>query len=296
LWKNAAPEHIMKWPSPWGIGFPGWHLECSAMSTKYLGDEFDIHGGGMDLKFPHHECEIAQGCSATGKKPVKYWMHTNMLTLNGKKMSKSTGNTLNPDELFSGQNDLLAKAFDPMVVRFFMMQAHYRSVLDFSSDALNAAEKGYKRLMNAIKDINATEYKEATIDAKENSEILALCDECYTHMNDDFNTPRTIASLFELVTKINHYSNTKTFGVLSSDTFKKLKKTMNGFVFDVLGLKVEEAQDSEKLDGVVQLLLSMRNQAKADKNYALSDQIRDKLADLGVKLKDGKEGTTYSLD
>jgi cysteinyl-tRNA synthetase len=296
LWKKASPMHIMRWNSPWGEGFPGWHLECSVMSSKYLGEQFDIHGGGMDLKFPHHECEIAQCKGAHNKAPVKYWMHANMLTLNGKRMSKSTGNTLLPDELFSGKNDLLDKAYSPMVVRFFMMQAHYRSVLDFSSDALNAAEKGYKRLMNAIKDINATEHKEATIDANENSEILALCDECYTHMNDDFNTPRTIASLFELVTKINHYSNTKTFGVLSSDTFKKLKVTMNGFVSDVLGLKAEEAQDSEKLDGVVLLLISMRNQAKADKNYALSDQIRDQLAELGVKLKDGKDGTTYSLD
>ena len=296
LWKKASAAHIMRWNSPWGEGFPGWHLECSVMSSKYLGEQFDIHGGGMDLKFPHHECEIAQCKGAHNKAPVRYWMHANMLTLNGKRMSKSTGNTLLPDELFSGNNPILDKAYSPMVVRFFMMQAHYRSVLDFSSDALNAAEKGYKRLMNAVKELNATEHKETSLNEQENKEVLALCDECYTHMNDDFNTPRTIASLFELVTKINHYTNTNTFGVLSASTFQKLKETMNGFVFEVLGLKMEEAQDSEKLDGVVQLLISMRNQAKADKNYALSDQIRDQLADLGVKLKDGKEGTTYSVD
>ena len=296
LWKKASAAHIMRWNSPWGEGFPGWHLECSVMSSKYLGEQFDIHGGGMDLKFPHHECEIAQCKGAHNKAPVRYWMHANMLTLNGKRMSKSTGNTLLPDELFSGNNPILDKAYSPMVVRFFMMQAHYRSVLDFSSDALNAAEKGYKRLMNAVKELNVTEHKETSLNEQENKEVLALCDECYTHMNDDFNTPRTIASLFELVTKINHYINTSTFGVLSASTFQKLKETINGFVFEVMGLKMEEAQDSEKLDGVVQLLISMRNQAKADKNYALSDQIRDQLADLGVKLKDGKEGTTYSVD
>lgn len=296
LWKKASASHIMRWNSPWGEGFPGWHIECSVMSSKYLGEQFDIHGGGMDLKFPHHECEIAQCKGAHNKAPVKYWMHANMLTLNGKRMSKSTGNTLLPDELFSGNNSLLDKAYSPMVVRFFMMQAHYRSVLDFSSEALNAAEKGYKRLMNAIKELNATEHKETSLNEQEDKEVLALCDECYTHMNDDFNTPRTIASLFELVTKINHYTHTKLFGVLSTSTFEKLKHIMNGFVFEVLGLKMEEAQDSDKLDGVVQMLISMRNQAKADKNYVLSDQIRDQLSELGIKLKDSKEGTTYSVD
>ena len=296
LWKKASPMHIMRWNSPWSIGFPGWHLECSVMSSKYLGEQFDIHGGGMDLKFPHHECEVAQCKGTYGKTPVRYWMHANMLTLNGKRMSKSTGNTLLPNEFFTGDNDLMDKAYSPMVVRFFMMQAHYRSVLDFSSEALNAAEKGYKKLMSALKTLNSVDYKSSNENKEESENILALCEECYAHMNDDFNTPRTIATLFELVSKINQLNNTNSFGVLSAEAFSKLKSTMNSFVVDVLGLKHEEIQDDSKLDGVIQLLINTRAKAKAERNFELSDQIRDQLAELGVKLKDGKEGTSYSLD
>jgi cysteinyl-tRNA synthetase len=287
LWKNAAPEHIMKWPSPWGIGFPGWHLECSAMSTKYLGEEFDIHGGGMDLKFPHHECEIAQGCSATGKKPVKYWMHTNMLTLNGKKMSKSTGNTLNPDELFSGNNDLLAKAFDPMVVRFFMMQAHYSSMLDFTSEALTASEKGFYKLMEAYVKIPSL--------AKSNHssfDIKALVDSFYEAMNDDFNTPILVANLFEAVRYINLIADKKES--ITAVDLDFLKTNLDAFVFDVLGLKPLNENNNERLNTVMELVLEMRQQARNDKNWPLSDLIRDRLQDAGITVKDGKEGVTWN--
>ena len=230
LWKNASAEHIMKWPSPWGIGFPGWHLECSAMSGKYLGETFDIHGGGMDLKFPHHECEIAQGCAATGQKPVNYWMHANMLTLNGKKMSKSAGNSLLPNELFSGENNLLNKGFDPMVVRFFMMQAHYRSTLDFTSDALSAAEKGFKKLMLSLENL-------AVIVPSDQStiEVSSLVDSFYDAMDDDFNAPALVANLFEAVKQINAILEGKES--LKKEDLALLKDEMCGFVFEVLGLK-----------------------------------------------------------
>lgn len=287
LWKNAAPEHIMKWPSPWGIGFPGWHLECSAMSTKYLGEEFDIHGGGMDLKFPHHECEIAQGCSATGKKPVKYWMHTNMLTLNGKKMSKSTGNTLNPDELFSGNNDLLAKAFDPMVVRFFMMQAHYSSMLDFTSEALTASEKGFYKLMEAYAKIpSLATSNQSSID------VNALVDSFYEAMNDDFNTPILVANLFEAVRHINLVADKKE--TITAADLDFLKTSLDVFVFDVLGLKPLNENNNDRLNTVMDLVLEMRQQARNDKNWPLSDLIRDRLQEAGITVKDGKEGVTWS--
>jgi cysteinyl-tRNA synthetase len=287
LWKNAAPEHIMKWNSPWGIGFPGWHLECSAMSTKYLGKQFDIHGGGMDLKFPHHECEIAQGCAATGQKPVNYWMHTNMLTLNGKKMSKSTGNTLNPDELFSGENDLLEKAFDPMVVRFFMMQAHYSSMLDFTSEALTASEKGFYKLMEAYSKFNTI-----SISQKSSFEINSLIASFYEAMNDDFNTPILIANLFEAVRLINLISDKKE--EINQEDFDKLKTAFETFVFDVLGLKQPSENNNSKLNKVMELVLEMRQQARADKNWPLSDLIRDKLSAAGITVKDGKEGVTWN--
>jgi cysteinyl-tRNA synthetase len=295
LWKKASPYHIMRWNSPWGEGFPGWHLECSVMGTKYLGKQFDIHGGGMDLKFPHHECEIAQGKAANDMAPVNYWMHGNMLTLNGQRMSKSTGNTILPEELFSGNNNIMDKAYDPIVVRFFMMQAHYRSVLDFSSEALSAAEKGFKKLIAALDLLNKVDYTAGNVDAEMDAAMNTLCKECYTHMNDDFNTPRTIAVLFELVSKINTLHDKKSFSSLSKETFGLLKETMNGMVVDVLGLKIVVSGNSELLDKTVQLFIEMRNQAKADKNYALSDEIRDKLAAMGIQLKDSKEGTTYSL-
>lgn len=287
LWKNAAPEHIMKWPSPWGIGFPGWHLECSAMSTKYLGEEFDIHGGGMDLKFPHHECEIAQGCSATGKKPVKYWMHTNMLTLNGKKMSKSTGNTLNPDELFSGNNDLLAKAFDPMVVRFFMMQAHYSSMLDFTSEALTASEKGFYKLMEAYAKIPSL----ATSN-QSSFDVSSLVDSFYEAMNDDFNTPILVANLFEAVRYINLIADKKE--TITASDLDFLKTSLDTFVFDILGLKPLNENNNDRLNTVMDLVLEMRQQARNDKNWPLSDLIRDRLQDAGITVKDGKDGVTWS--
>jgi len=291
LWKKAEPEHIMRWPSPWGDGFPGWHLECTAMSTKYLGNHFDIHGGGMDLKFPHHECEIAQNEACTGQAPVNYWMHANMLTLNGKKMSKSTGNNILPREIFSGNNDKLSKAFSPSVARFFMLQAHYRSVLDFSNDAIVAAEKGYNRLMEALE--NATDIVPG---AKSTIDIAVWKQHCYDAMNDDFNSPILIAQLFEAVRYINLLKDGKE--TLSAGDLETLVKTLNAFVFDVLGLRNEEAEDTsnEKLDGVVNMLIAMRNEARANKDFALSDQIRDRLAALGIELKDNREGTTFVVN
>jgi len=291
LWKKAGPEHIMRWPSPWGDGFPGWHLECTAMSTKYLGNHFDIHGGGMDLKFPHHECEIAQNEAATGQSPVNYWMHANMLTLNGKKMSKSTGNNILPREIFTGNNSVLSKAFSPSVARFFMLQAHYRSVLDFSNDAIVASEKGYNKLMEAIetlRDIKAS--ATATID------IEAWKKACYDAMNDDFNSPILIAQLFEGVRFVNLLKDGKES--LTAADLENFSKTLNAFVFDVLGLRDEKGQDgsNDKLEGVVNMLITMRNEARANKNFALSDQIRDRLAGLGIELKDAREGTTFSIN
>jgi len=295
LWKKASPEHIMHWPSPWSVGFPGWHLECSVMGTKYLGKQFDIHGGGMDLKFPHHECEIAQGKAANNVAPVNYWMHGNMLTLNGQRMSKSTGNTLLPDELFSGNNDLLDKAFSPTVVRFFMLQAHYRSILDFSSDALIASEKGYKKLMIAFDILQKIEFKATALNQEADTEINKLCDKCYAEMNDDFNTPKTIAVLFDLVTKINIFQESKSFGTIAPETFNKLKETFCGMISDVFGLETETEGNSEVLDSSLNLLLEMRQNAKQERNFELADEIRNKLTAIGVQIKDGKDGTTYSL-
>jgi len=289
LWKKAQPEHIMRWPSPWSDGFPGWHLECTAMSTKYLGEQFDIHGGGMDLKFPHHECEIAQAQASKGKAPVRYWMHGNMLTLNGKKMAKSTGNNILPAEIISGNNKILNKPFPATVARFFMLQAHYRSILDFSSDALEASEKGYYRLINAINQLESIDSgKTSTLD------IGTWRQSCYDAMNDDFNTPILIAQLFEGVKYINALIEKKE--TLSSSDLKDFKSTFNMFIFDVLGLENITAIDSsEKLNNVVELLINMRNEARVNKDWALSDQIRDQLAEAGVQLKDGKDGTTFSL-
>jgi cysteinyl-tRNA synthetase len=286
LWKNAKPEHIMKWTSPWGVGFPGWHLECSAMSTKYLGEQFDIHGGGMDLKFPHHECEIAQGKAATGLKPVRYWMHANMLTLNGKKMSKSTGNTLLPAELFSGENDLLEKAYDPIVVRFFMMQAHYRSTLDFSSDALNASEKGFFRLMEGLK--LAQEMPVSSVSSVNVNELIS---QFYGAMNDDFNSPILIAHLFDAV-KIVHAVLSKNETITQNDK-ELLLKELNAFIFDVLGLKELTSEGDKSLDIVMELVLQMRQNARETKDWTTSDAIRDKLAEAGIVVKDGKEGATW---
>ncbi len=290
LWKKAEPQHIMRWPSPWGDGFPGWHLECTAMSTKYLGETFDIHGGGMDLKFPHHECEIAQSEASTGQSPVKYWLHANMLTMNGKKMAKSTGNNILPNEIFSGENDHLSKAFSPAVVRFFMMQAHYTSILDLSDEALLASEKGYQRLMDAMGLMDSLVAGKSS-----DMDIQDWRKRCYDAMNDDFNSPVLIAVLFEGVKYINQIREGKS--TLTDEDLSVLKQTMNDFVIDVLGLEsqTQDSAISEKLSGVVSLLIQMRNEARASKDFATSDKIRDELAAMGIQLMDGKEGTTFSI-
>ena len=290
LWKKAEPQHIMRWPSPWSDGFPGWHLECTAMSTKYLGNHFDIHGGGMDLKFPHHECEIAQNEACTGHTPVNYWMHANMLTLNGKKMAKSTGNNILPGEILTGENTILSKPFSASVTRFFMLQAHYRSILDFSDDAIVAAEKGYKRLMEALsllKDLPTSTQSSVSI---EDWKQL-----CYDAMNDDFNTPILIAHLFEGVRYINVIKDGKE--TITAEDLATFTTAIEAFVYEVLGLENEKITDSsnDKLEGTIQLLIEMRKQARENKNFALSDQIRDQLLALGIQLKDGKEGTTFSI-
>ncbi|MFC5684500.1 cysteine--tRNA ligase [Flavobacterium sp. MAHUQ-51] len=290
LWKKAEPEHIMRWPSPWSDGFPGWHLECTAMSTKYLGNHFDIHGGGMDLKFPHHECEIAQNEACTGHTPVNYWMHANMLTLNGKKMAKSTGNNILPREILTGENSILSKAFPASVARFFMLQAHYRSILDFSDEAIVAAEKGYKRLMEAVDSL-----PQIKTSSSSSLEIAGWKQLCYDAMNDDFNTPILIAHLFEGVRYINLLKDNKE--TISATDLATLTTTINAFVFDVLGLENQKAADSSnaKLEGTINMLINMRNKARADKDFAMSDHIRDQLLALGIQLKDSKEGTTFSI-
>lgn len=288
LWKKAAPEHIMRWSSPWSDGFPGWHLECSVMSTKYLGERFDIHGGGMDLKFPHHECEIAQAKGANGEAPVNYWMHTNMLIMNGQKMSKSTGNIVNPRELISGDNDIFEKGFDPMVLRFFMLQAHYRSVLDLSNDAVVASEKGFNRLMDAyalIDNLNVSEVSSV--------DIPSWVANCHEKMDDDFNTPMLIAQLFEGVKMIQLIHD----GKESINEHDKviLKMRMKEFIEDVLGLKPIRTDKNDKLDAAMQLLIDLRNSARENKDWSTSDQIRDQLAASGIILKDGKDGTSYTI-
>jgi cysteinyl-tRNA synthetase len=289
LWKKAEPQHIMRWPSPWSEGFPGWHLECTAMSTKYLGKKFDIHGGGMDLKFPHHECEIAQNEACTGQTPVNYWMHANMLTLNGKKMAKSTGNNILPGEIFTGESQFLSKSFAPSVARFFMLQAHYRSILDFSDDAILAAEKGFSRLMEAMENLKEIEAGDAST-----VNIMEWRAAAYEAMNDDFNTPILIAQLFEGVRFINLMNDGS--ATLTVDDLALFSKTMSAFIFDILGLQKENTGgNNDKLEGIVNMLITMRNEARANKDFAMSDQIRDQLTALGIQLKDGKDGTTFSI-
>nr|WP_321411393.1 cysteine--tRNA ligase [uncultured Allomuricauda sp.] len=291
LWKKAEPQHIMRWPSPWGDGFPGWHLECTAMSTKYLGETFDIHGGGMDLKFPHHECEIAQAEASTGKSPVNYWMHANMLTLNGRKMSKSTDNNIYPAEIFSGDNNILSKPYSPSVVRFFMMQAHYTSILDLSDEALQASEKGYNRLMDALDSIDKLKTRE-----KSDFDVAAWMQKCYDAMNDDFNTPILIAQLFEAVKHINLIKEDKE--TISAEDRDALASSLHAFVFEVLGVENQamSTDDSGTLNGVMELLIDIRNEARAKKDFATSDKIRDQLVELGIQIKDGKDGTTFSVN
>lgn len=294
LWKKASPMHIMRWDSPWGEGFPGWHLECSAMSTKYLGKTFDIHGGGMDLKFPHHECEIAQNLGSVGQQPVNYWMHSNMLNFNGQKMSKSLGNSILPLELVTGNHPLLDKAYSPMTVRFLFLLSHYSSELDISIKALQDAEKGYRKLMNALDYLPELTCLADTIDNTLDNEIQNLCTACIENMNDDFNTPKAISNLYAIATQINiFYNNEKKCEGISSNTFELMQKTYKDMIFEVLGLENEATiTDNATLNTVMQLVIELRNEARTNKNWSISDKIRDNLKIANIQLKDNKDGTT----
>ncbi|MCU0420656.1 MAG: cysteine--tRNA ligase [Cyclobacteriaceae bacterium] len=300
LWKKASPAHIMRWPSPWGDGFPGWHIECTVMSTKYLGEVFDIHGGGMDLKFPHHECEIAQAQGANDKPPVRYWIHSNMLTVNGQKMSKSLGNSFLPSELFAGTHQLLERGYSPMTVRFFMLQSHYSSTLDFSNEALNAADKGFKKLNAAREIVQQLTHPGGGTSTHTDLEkqLSALCEQCYQTMSDDFNTAKTLAVLFEMASRINDFkSGNASLSLVSAEVFSRLQATYLGFMQEVLGLLPETSGNHALLDGTIRVLMELRKRARTEKNFALSDRIRDELKAIGVQLKDGKDGEmTYSLE
>ncbi len=299
LWKAAAPEHIMRWQSPWGVGFPGWHIECSAMATKYLGVQFDIHGGGMDLLFPHHESEIAQSTICNHIAPVRYWIHNNMITINGRKMGKSYNNVIKLTEMFSGNHPLLEKAFHPMTIRFFILQTHYRSTLDFSNEALQGSEKGLKRLWDAYENLGKLvvsgewEMGDAALDKKVNSLIMEFDD----FMNDDFNTARVLANMFELVPVINSMKDkTIPLTAISMQTFRLLKDKMSVYIERILGLKGITESGNEKLNGAMQLLIDIRKEARDKKDFATSDKIRNQLAQLGINLKDEKDGSiSYTL-
>jgi len=297
LWKKAAPAHIMRWPSPWSDGFPGWHLECSTMSTKYLGKQFDIHGGGLDLKFPHHECEIAQCVAGYGVSPAKYWMHANMLTVNGQKMSKSLGNSFLPHQLFDGDHELLDKAYSPMTVRFFMLQTHYRSTLDLSNEALTAASKGYKKLANGLRVVRQIAYptnQQSEINQQVDQQINQLCDNCYHAMNDDFNTAKTIAHLFNILKKINSmHTGNLDISQVTPQTFDRMKSTFQQFAKEVLGLKEEKPNDPEQF---LDIVLASYQEAKAEKNYEKVDAIRDQLKKQGIVLKDMKTGVDWAYE
>ena len=300
LWKNAAPEHIMRWKSPWGIGFPGWHIECSAMATKYLGAQFDIHGGGMDLQFPHHESEIAQSTICNGHAPVRYWMHNNMITINGKKMGKSYNNVIKLTELFSGNHPLLEKAFHPMTIRFFILQTQYRSTLDFSNEALQAAEKGLKRLWEAYewlqKQPTANSLQPAA-DAELDKKVNQLVAEFVEFMNDDLNTAKVLANMFELVPVINGIRDRHIAAqALSSSTFTTLQQQLKLFVEDIFGLKAVSGAENDKFKAVMDLLIQIRKDAKSKKDFVMRDKIRNELAAMGIQLKDEKDGgMSYSL-
>ena len=290
LWKKAKPEHIMRWKSKWSDGFPGWHLECSAMSTKYLGEEFDIHGGGLDLQFPHHECEIAQSTAANGKESVHYWMHNNMITINGQKMGKSLGNFITLEELFTGNHKLLEQSYTPMTIRFFILQAHYRSTVDFSNEALQAAEKGLERLLNAVETIN-----KLSVSDKSSVEIKPMINACFDAINDDLNTPIAISKLFDGAKIINSvYAGNET---LNSEDIEELKQFYNDIVFTILGLQQEQSSSSNNtvFDELVDMVLNLRLEAKANKDFAMSDKIRDNLTDLGFEIKDKKDGFEWNL-
>lgn len=286
LWIKAKPEHLQHWPSPWSVGFPGWHLECSAMSHKYLGDQFDIHGGGIDLVPTHHTNEIAQNIACCDKNPARYWIHTNMLTVNGQKMSKSLGNSFLPHELFTGEHSILERGYSPMTVRFFILQAHYRSTLDFGNDAMEASDKGFKRLMNAVALLDSLKTS-ATSDV----DLSPLQQKCYEAMNDDFNSPVLIAELFEATRIINSVHDGKL--KIDAANLEVLKNIIQTFVFDVLGLKDEQAANDD-LPKIMELVVNLRNEAKQNRDYATSDKIRNGLQQIGFQLKDSKEGTNWS--
>ncbi len=289
LWKKASPEHIMRWPSKWSDGFPGWHLECSAMSTKYLGDQFDIHGGGMDLTFPHHECEIAQSTASLGKEAVRYWMHNNMIKINGQKMARSLGNFITLDELFSGDHPMLQKAYSPMTIRFFILQAHYRSEMDFSNEALQASEKGLERLMAAVSALD-----EIKASSHSTVKIQNVKEKSFAALSDDFNSPIAIAHLFDGVRIIN--SIKAGLEQISAEDLQELKAFYHSMVFDILGLKEEKTSgsgESEVLSGAIELLINLRQEAKANKDWATADKIRNDLNEIGIELKDGKSGVEW---
>ena len=295
LWKKAQPEHIMRWPSPWGDGFPGWHCECTAMGRKYLGDTFDIHGGGLDLIFPHHECEIAQAVAAQGKQMVRYWMHNNMITINGKKMGKSYNNFITLDEFFTGNHPLLQQAYSPMTIRFFILQAHYRSTVDFSNEALQASAKGLERLMEGIKQLERIEPQAAGTIGKEFAEKLSA--DCYAALDDDFNSPIAISHLFDACRTINQLADKK--ASITPEGLEALKAAFSTFCFDILGLASEgggNAGREEAFGQAIDLLLNIRAQAKANKDWATSDRIRNELSALGFEVKDTKDGATWRLN
>lgn len=297
LWKRAMPEHIMRWPSPWSDGFPGWHCECTAMGRKYLGNHFDIHGGGMDLVFPHHECEIAQAVASQGDQMVRYWMHNNMITINGKKMGKSLGNFITLEQFFYGTHERLTQAYSPMTIRFFILSAHYRSTVDFSNKALQASEKGLERLMNGINDLERIQTA-STSDEVTHQLVVTLRQKCHEAMNDDLQTPTVISNLFEACHAINSLLDHK--GSINAEDLTELKEVMQLFAFDLLGLKSEKGSNNDAREAaygkVVDMVLSLRAKAKAEKDWATSDQIRDALAENGFEVKDTKDGVTWKLN
>lgn len=290
LWKKAQPEHIMRWPSPWSDGFPGWHMECSAMGCKYLGEEFDIHGGGMDLMFPHHECEIAQSTAALGKESVHYWMHNNMITINGQKMGKSLGNFITLEELFTGNHKLLAQAYSPMTIRFFILQAHYRSTVDFSNEALQASEKGLQRLMDAYERLG-----KLTASAASTVDVKGLREKCDEAMNDDLNSPIAISHLFDACKAINSISDGK--ATISAEDLEELKSVFKLYIEDIFGLKTDAKSDAgtDAYKKAIDLLLNIRLEAKRNKDWGTSDKIRNELTALGFSIKDTKDGFEWSL-
>lgn len=297
LWKKAQPEHIMRWPSPWSDGFPGWHCECTAMGRKYLGNHFDIHGGGMDLVFPHHECEIAQAVASQGDQMVKYWMHNNMITINGQKMGKSLGNFITLEQFFTGNHPSLEQAYSPMTIRFFILSAHYRGTVDFSNDALKASQKGLQKLMDgisAMERINA----EAKSDEDVHNFVSALRQKCYDAMNDDLQTPLVISNLFEACHVINTIVDHK--ATIDAADLEELKSTITTFAYDILGLRADvsssDGKREEAFGKVVDMVLELRKQARSEKNWAVCDQIRDALKEAGFDVKDTKDGCVWKLN